>query len=73
MAMLRLSITMSLDGYVAGPEQSASDPLGKGGEKLHEWAFAVRSFRQQHGMEGGDTGPNETSWLLVRTLRRRPK
>jgi dihydrofolate reductase len=59
MARLRLSITMSLDGYVAGPDQSVSDPLGKGGEKLHEWAFAVRTFRQVHGMEGGKTGPND--------------
>jgi dihydrofolate reductase len=57
--LLRLSITMSLDGYVAGPDQSLENPLGKGGEKLHEWAFAVRSFRQIHDMEGGDTGPND--------------
>jgi dihydrofolate reductase len=59
MTKLRLSITMSLDGYVAGPDQSLENPLGKGGEKLHEWAFAVRSFRQIHEMEGGDTGPND--------------
>jgi dihydrofolate reductase len=59
MAKLRLSITMSLDGYVAGPEQSRENPLGKGGEELHDWAFAVRSFRQMHGMEGGETGPND--------------
>jgi dihydrofolate reductase len=57
--ILRLNITMSLDGYVAGPDQSVENPLGKGGEKLHEWAFAVRSFRQTHGMEGGETGPND--------------
>jgi dihydrofolate reductase len=59
MSKLRLSITMSLDGYVAGPDQSLENPLGKGGEKLHDWAFAVRSFRQTHGMEGGETGPND--------------
>jgi dihydrofolate reductase len=56
MSKLRLNITMSLDGYVAGPNQSVTHPLGIGGEQLHEWAFAVRSFRALHGMEGGATG-----------------
>ena len=41
MARLRLSITMSLDGYVAGPNQSVENPLGEGGTALHEWVFAV--------------------------------
>ena len=50
---------MSLDGYVAGPNQSVANPLGEGGEKLHEWAFAVRTFRERHGMEGGATGPDD--------------
>ena len=49
-------MTMSLDGYVAGPEQSLEDPLGKGGLALHEWVFATRNFRQAHGLEGGETG-----------------
>jgi dihydrofolate reductase len=56
MARLRLSITMSLDGYVAGPDQSVENPLGLGGEALHEWAFATRAFRGAHEMEGGETG-----------------
>jgi dihydrofolate reductase len=56
--MLKLNITMSLDGYVAGPNQSLTNPLGEGGEKLHEWAFAVRAFRERHGMAGGATGPD---------------
>ena len=56
MAKLRFTMTMSLDGYVAGPDQSLEDPLGKGGLGLHEWAFATRSFRAAHGMEGGETG-----------------
>jgi dihydrofolate reductase len=56
MARLRLQITMSVDGYVAGPDQSLEDPLGKGGLALHEWAFATRSFRASHGGEGGETG-----------------
>jgi dihydrofolate reductase len=59
MAKLRLHITMSLDGYVAGPEQSIDDPLGKGGLALHEWAFATRSFRTAHGGEGGETGVDD--------------
>ena len=36
---------MSLDGYVAGPNQSVMHPLGQGGEQLHDWAFATRNFR----------------------------
>jgi dihydrofolate reductase len=56
MAKLKFSITMSLDGYVAGPRQSLENPLGEGGVGLHEWAFATRSFRSAHGQEGGETG-----------------
>jgi dihydrofolate reductase len=56
--IVRLQITMSLDGYVAGPNQSLEHPLGERGEELHQWAFAARSFREMHGMEGGDTGPD---------------
>jgi dihydrofolate reductase len=59
MTKLRLNITMSLDGYVAGPNQSVTHPLGEGGEQLHEWAFATRTFRAVHGMEGGATGPDD--------------
>jgi dihydrofolate reductase len=59
MAILKFGITMSLDGYVAGPRQSVSNPLGEGGDKLHTWAFAVRTFREVHGMEGGTTGPDD--------------
>jgi dihydrofolate reductase len=47
-------MSMSLDGYAAGPNQSVKDPLGVGGMRLHEWAFALRAFRQMHGMEGGE-------------------
>jgi dihydrofolate reductase len=56
MAKLRFTATMSLDGYVAGPDQSLDEPMGRGGRGLHEWAFATRSFRSVHGMEGGETG-----------------
>ena len=51
---LTLEITMSLDGFVAGPDPSLEDPLGKGGMNLHEWAFAAQSWREAHGMTGGE-------------------
>lgn len=59
MAELRLNMTISLDGYVAGPDQSLEEPLGIGGRTLHEWMIALRSFRDAHGMEGGATGPDD--------------
>jgi dihydrofolate reductase len=59
MTKLKLNISMSLDGYVAGPNQSVTDPLGERGEGLHEWAFATRTFRAVHGMEGGAAGPDD--------------
>ncbi len=54
MSKLRLSITMSLDGYVAGPGQDEENPLGSGGLDLHEWFFRLKAFREMHGEEGGD-------------------
>jgi dihydrofolate reductase len=59
MGKLRFSITMSLDGYVAGPNQSRETPLGEGGEELHEWVLATRRWRAQHGREGGETGVDD--------------
>jgi dihydrofolate reductase len=56
MAKLRFNISMSLDGYVAGPNQSVETPLGEGGEQLHEWVIGTRSWRAAHGREGGETG-----------------
>ena len=54
MSKLRFQISMSLDGYVAGPNQSERDPLGVGGEELHQWAFPLAAFRAPHGDEGGE-------------------
>jgi dihydrofolate reductase len=54
MPRLRLIISMSLDGFVAGPSQSVDNPLGIGGMRLHEWAFALEAMRAEHGMEGGE-------------------
>jgi dihydrofolate reductase len=59
MTQLRFQITMSLDGFVAGPRQSLENPLGEGAMGLHEWVTATRSWRAQHGMEGGETGPDD--------------
>jgi dihydrofolate reductase len=51
---LRLNITMSLDGFVAGPEQSETDPLGIGGVQLHQWLHPLKAFRETYGEEGGE-------------------
>jgi dihydrofolate reductase len=56
MSKLKFSISMSVDGYVAGPNQSTENPLGEGGMALHEWAFATRTFSEMQGREGGETG-----------------
>jgi dihydrofolate reductase len=47
---------VSLDGYAAGPRQSLDHPLGIGGERLHQWAFATRTFGQSHGTGGAERG-----------------
>jgi dihydrofolate reductase len=48
-------MSMSIDGFVAGPNQSMDDPLGLGGTRLHEWVFPLAVWRSGHGMEGGTT------------------
>jgi dihydrofolate reductase len=54
MSKVKATITMSLDGYVAGPSQSTENPLGIGGEQLHEWLIPLQAFREGHGEEGGE-------------------
>jgi dihydrofolate reductase len=54
MSRVKVNITVSLDGFVAGPNQSEQDPLGIGGEQLHEWLLPLKAFRQAHGGEGGE-------------------
>jgi dihydrofolate reductase len=56
MGSVTCQISVSLDGFVAGPNQSVENPLGEGGMRLHEWAFATRGWRAQHGREGGEPG-----------------
>jgi dihydrofolate reductase len=59
MARVTCDISMSLDGFVAGPNQTLEQPLGEGGEGLHEWAFGLASFRERHGMDGGETNADD--------------
>jgi dihydrofolate reductase len=54
MARLISDISISLDGFVAGPNPTLEKPLGEGGDSLHEWAFAASSWREAHGLEGGE-------------------
>ena len=54
MRAVTCQISMSLDGFVAGPNQSVDDPIGEGGMRLHQWAFATESWRTQQGLEGGE-------------------
>jgi dihydrofolate reductase len=53
---LRFSITMSLDGFIAGPDQGPDQPLGKGGEDLHQWALQSSAWNEEHGRSGGEEG-----------------
>jgi dihydrofolate reductase len=55
MSQVKAQISISLDGCIAGPNQSKENPLGEGGEGLHEWAFKLASWRDAHGREGGET------------------
>jgi dihydrofolate reductase len=52
--MLRFHISVSLDGYAAGPDQSEEIPLGVGGERLHDWVVELEAWRRPHGLEGGE-------------------
>src|SRR6266540_31660 len=54
MSKLRLNITMSLDGFVTGPNQSEGEPLGVGGGNLHDWLLSLAAFREAHGEVGGE-------------------
>lgn len=72
------NFTISLDGYGAGPDQSMENPLGVGGEALHEWLVATRTWLKLHGKEGGATGidddfaarhsANVGAWILGRNM-----
>jgi dihydrofolate reductase len=69
MSKLRLSITMSLDGYVAGPDQNEDNPLGVGGMELHQWFLPLKEFREMHGEDGGEVNASsaivEERWANI--------
>jgi dihydrofolate reductase len=58
MGKVTCQISISLDGFVAGPNQSLDNPIGEGGMRLHEWLFTTASWRRQQGLEGGNDGPD---------------
>ena len=66
MTKLTLDISMSLDGFIAGPNQTLEEPLGKGGERLHEWVTRLEAWREPHGLEGGET--NADSEVVTEAL-----
>jgi dihydrofolate reductase len=59
MGKVKCQISISADGYVAGPNQSEEHGLGEGGDALHEWAFKTRFFQEMHGREGGEGGVSD--------------
>jgi dihydrofolate reductase len=63
---LRFKISMSLDGFVAGPSQSVDNPLGIGGMRLHEWVFPLAVWRAMHGLQGGEI--NESTRIVEESL-----
>ena len=67
MSRLRFRISISLDGFVAGPEQSVKNPLGIGGMRLHEWVVPLKAWRTPHGLEGGEV--NESSKVIEEQQR----
>jgi dihydrofolate reductase len=79
MAKLRVhAFSISVDGYGAGPDQSPENPLGVGGEELHEWMFPTRTFQQMQGKEGGTSGVDDEltrrgfenigAWIMGRNM-----
>ena len=79
MPKLRVSsFSISLDGYGAGPAQTLDNPLGVGGESLHEWVFPTRTFQRMFGRDDGTTGIDEDfaargfanlgAWILGRNM-----
>lgn len=53
MSKVTAEVSVSLDGFVAGPSPTLEDPLGQNGMQLHEWVLGLASWRSQHGLEGG--------------------
>lgn len=66
MGKVLVDITTSLDGFVAGRDDGPELPLGEGGERLHEWVYGLASWREPHGLEGGET--NRDSEILEEAM-----
>jgi dihydrofolate reductase len=66
MSTLRCHISISLDGFVAGPHQTQENPLGEGGERLHEWLVPLAAWRESHRMHGGEV--NESARILEEAI-----
>jgi hypothetical protein len=54
MGSVTCHLSVSLDGFVAGPNQSLDNPIGEGGMRLHEWIFPNANWRELQGEEGGE-------------------
>ena len=54
MGKLRVHISTSVDGFIAGPNQTLEQPLGEGGEQLHDWVVQLEAWRKPHGLEAGE-------------------
>ena len=54
MSTVTCQISISLDGFVAGPNQSLENPIGEGGMRLHEWMFETAAWQRQHGRDAGE-------------------
>ena len=67
MGKVKSQISMSLDGFITGPDDTVDEPMGIGGERLHEWVFVLKSWREPHGLEGGEV--NEDSDVLEESIR----
>jgi dihydrofolate reductase len=60
MSKLRVhSLSISIDGYGAGPNQDLENPLGVGGLKVFEWFFPTRTWQRMHGGEDGESGVDD--------------
>jgi dihydrofolate reductase len=66
MTQVFADISISLDGFVAGPNPTLEEPLGEGGEQLHDWAVRLASFRERHGLEGGERDADDE--LLAQSI-----
>lgn len=61
------ALSMSLDGFIAGPKDGPDLPLGEGGERLHEWVYQLASWRGVHGLSGGKN--NRDSEILEESAK----